>query len=424
MSTDVDVVVAGGGVAGSTAAAALAALGWSVLIVEPGQHPERRLAGELIHPAGVAGLETLGLLGSDFQAAVRLHGFTVFPTACETGCIDLPYLSGADRPGVALSMDHSAIGKALLGATLAHPRVTLAQGWRVGGLNAPDDAPIVTLRRNAVTETVTCRLVVAADGAASAVRGYAGLHHRRIRNAVLTGYRVPAEALPRPGRGHVFTACAGPVLAYAISGEDARVLFNRRLDGTVREPHAPPTLDALPPVLRETVARAITAQSGLRFVSSDVRVSGISRGRVVLVGDAGGSCHPISASGMTMGITDAVHLGQAIAGCGGDIAQALTMYGRERRSRQRARVLLAAMLHEVLSGDATTMGSMRSAMHRYWLGSDRARAASMALLGMDDLRVGTILREFVHVGLAGSLSAFARFSLPMMRHVVGTMRVQ
>jgi 2-polyprenyl-6-methoxyphenol hydroxylase-like FAD-dependent oxidoreductase len=35
---DVDVIVAGGGVAG-VAAAALGEFGWSVLIVEPGQHP-------------------------------------------------------------------------------------------------------------------------------------------------------------------------------------------------------------------------------------------------------------------------------------------------------------------------------------------------------------------------------------------------
>ena len=55
-----DAVVAGAGVAGSVAAAVLAGEGLSVLVVEPGQHAERRLAGELLHPPGLSGLRSLG----------------------------------------------------------------------------------------------------------------------------------------------------------------------------------------------------------------------------------------------------------------------------------------------------------------------------------------------------------------------------
>src|SRR5580700_1412910 len=98
MTVEVDVVVAGGGVAGSTAAAAFAALGWSVLVVEPGQHDERRLAGELIHPAGVAGLGKLGLLSPAFASAARLDGFVVFPEASLSGCIELPYQRVGPEP--------------------------------------------------------------------------------------------------------------------------------------------------------------------------------------------------------------------------------------------------------------------------------------------------------------------------------------
>ena len=44
---DFGVIVAGGGIAGAATAAALAEFGWSVLIVEPGQRADRRLAGEV-----------------------------------------------------------------------------------------------------------------------------------------------------------------------------------------------------------------------------------------------------------------------------------------------------------------------------------------------------------------------------------------
>lgn len=54
--TRVDVLIAGGGVAGAAAAAALSQLGLQVLVIEPGPAQGRRLAGELIHPPGIEGL--------------------------------------------------------------------------------------------------------------------------------------------------------------------------------------------------------------------------------------------------------------------------------------------------------------------------------------------------------------------------------
>ena len=63
-----DVIIAGGGIAGTAAAAALAQLNYRVLVVEPGLDHTRRLAGELIHPPGVAALRDLGLLACLQQA--------------------------------------------------------------------------------------------------------------------------------------------------------------------------------------------------------------------------------------------------------------------------------------------------------------------------------------------------------------------
>jgi 2-polyprenyl-6-methoxyphenol hydroxylase-like FAD-dependent oxidoreductase len=469
VTTDVDAVIAGGGVAGSAAAAALAALGWSVLIVEPGQHGERRLAGELIHPSGVRRLAELGLLGAPaFAAAARLDGFAIFPEAGVQGCIDLPYARPGEAPAVALALDHASICGSLLATVAALPSVTLAQGWRVTSLEGTPGNPIVRIRRAGVTEAIGCRLVIAADGASSPVRTYAGLGHRRVRNAVLTGYLVEQDVLPLPGRGHIFTASGGPVLAYAIGGSRGRVLFNGPLvngppvnrplinGSPVKGPlvNGPPVngplvrgsaahsdalrgIEALTPRLRAAVEAAMAAGTGQRFVSGDVTVSGVTRGHVVLVGDAAGTCHPISASGMTMGIDDATRLARALRCRDGDVPSALAVYASERRSRQCARVLLAAMLHDALGGAGPEMGLLRSALHRYWSGSARARAASMALLGMDDVSMRSILAEFLRVMAAACLAScgepvsmlrraglMARLSRPMMRHVVGAIRVQ
>ncbi|MEJ0019568.1 MAG: FAD-dependent monooxygenase [Acetobacteraceae bacterium] len=433
MTWDVDAVVAGGGVAGSSTAAALAALGWSVLIVEPGQHDDRRLSGELIHPAGVAGLARLGLLSSAFAAAARLAGFVVLPDAEAPGGVHLPYRNGQ----AALALDHAAICRSMLADVAALPRVSLARGWRVAGMADIAGGAVVQMRRGTTTEAVSCRLLVAADGASSPVRCHAGLRHRRTRTALLTGYLVDPAALPVAGYGHVFSAAGGPVLAYAIGPDRARVLLNRALPrhGSHGEPATLPA--CLPPRLRAEVEAASAAGAVQRFVSSDVAVTGVARGRVVLVGDAAGTCHPISASGMTMGIDDAIRLGQALRDRDGDIAASLARYAAQRRPRQRARVLLAALLHEVLGGAAAEMGMLRAGMHRYWSGNARARTASMALLAMDDPSVRSILLEVLRVAACGFVASCGepatllhrslltvRLSRHVTRHLIGALRVQ
>jgi 2-polyprenyl-6-methoxyphenol hydroxylase-like FAD-dependent oxidoreductase len=147
MTIDVVVVVAGGGVAGSTAAAAFAALGWSVLVIEPGQHDERRLSGELIHPVGVAGLARLGLLSPAFASGARLDGFVVFPEASLSGCIQLPYQRVGPGPAVALALDHATICHSLLATVSALPGITVARGWRVTGFADTAAEPIVQMRK-------------------------------------------------------------------------------------------------------------------------------------------------------------------------------------------------------------------------------------------------------------------------------------
>jgi squalene monooxygenase len=437
VTMEVDVVVAGGGVAGSAAAAALAALGWSVLVVEPGQHDERRLAGELIHPAGVASLARLGLLSPAFASAARLDGFVVFPEASVSGCIQLPYQRHGPEPTTALALNHATICHSLLATVSALPGITVARGWRVTGLADTATQPIVQMRRGTVTDTVRCRLIVAADGASSPVRGYAGIGYQRTRTAVLTGYLVDRDALPLPAHGHIFTAAGGPVLAYAIDNERARVLFNRPLSHRGAFVDTAVNTGGLTARLRARVETAEAARTRRRFVSSDVAVATVARDHVVLVGDAAGTCHPISASGMTMGIDDAMRLAAALRDCDGNVVAGLARYAAERRSRQRARILLAAFLHDALGGTGPEMGMLRAAMHRYWSGSARARAASMALLAMDDLHTGSILLEFLRIlacGLFGlrdrplhllrDAVLTARLSRPMMLHLLGAMRVQ
>ena len=436
MTIDVDAVVAGGGVAGSAAAAALEALGWSVLLIDPGQDAGRRLAGELIHPAGVDGLRALGLLGeSGLAAAVRLDGFAVFPDARVDQCVHLPYRATGAGGKVAMALDHVRIIETLLATLAARSAVSVLRGARVVELDNTGELPVVRFERGGGSETVRCRLVVAADGASSSVRGLAGIRHRRRREALITGCVVYGSLLPFADRAHVFAA-RGPVLAYGIGGDRVRVLLNQPL-GSAQTPLSTTELEGVPEPLRAAIADAMAGGPIMRFTSTNLAVETVTRGRVVTVGDAAGSCHPITASGMTMSIEDACRLAAALRRSGGEVQAALESYARQRQARQRARVLLATTLHEVLGGSAPEMRLMRAGLIRYWRARPRARAASMALLGMQDLRVRSILGEMLLVALAGvtdplgepitilrRLGLLARLPQPLIRHVIDAIRIR
>jgi squalene monooxygenase len=118
----VDALVAGGGMAGATVAAALSRFGFEVLLVEPGLDGAKRLAGELIHPPGASDLAELGLLDALLAAgAAPVLGFAVVRDA-DTEAFLLPYgeIPGVDRPGFA--MEHTTLRARLFDTVSALPR--------------------------------------------------------------------------------------------------------------------------------------------------------------------------------------------------------------------------------------------------------------------------------------------------------------
>lgn len=401
---DYDVIIAGGGVAGIAAAAALNEFDWSVLIVEPGQHADRRLAGELIHPPGVAALTELGLLrGSCFAGFVPIKGFIAFPGAeDDRSDIPLPYVTGQPCD-LGLALDHVRIRTDLQAAAEALPYVKTLRGRVIGVENTGSPAS-VTVMSSGGRLNLNCRMIISADGASSSVRSLAGITHIRRPISTVTGYVITDKNLPSPGFGHVFIGSLAPLLVYEIGEGRARVLFDQPITQSDIAPalHRARVTAAIPhEQLRAEIADAIETQHGLSFISADLIVERANRGRVALVGDAGGSCHPLTATGMTIGAADALRLRNALRESRGDIPASLAIYGDRRRAPQRARLLVASALHEACSGSTPESKHIRGGLIRYWTHGIRGRQASMAILAMTDDRLVSAFREMLIVILHG-----------------------
>jgi squalene monooxygenase len=392
--TDIDVIVGGGGVAG-TAAAAIQQLGYRVMLVEPGLNDERRLAGELFHPPGVAGLAELGLLSELMHApAVTVGGFFV---SSDGDSIPLPYDSVPAHRMPGLCLEHALIRKRMLNGVSALPNVILKRGARVVGIDQSEPSCLiiqVASEHNAAV-SYRCRMLVAADGTSSRLARLAGIAVHNCRISTIWGYRVGSESLPQSEYGHVFLGAGTPILLYPIGRDEARILFDipYRSDRRSTAADCLAMAAALPPALRRKVERAIATQPRMSVLTHAVTAERSVRGRVVLVGDAGGSCHPLTATGMTMCISDALLLRKALSERAGDVPDALQLYQQRRRWPQATRLALAEALRDALCGTSAEMRVLRGGILAYWRDSAAGRTATLALLSTADGRPLALLRH-------------------------------
>ncbi|HMK73744.1 MAG TPA: FAD-dependent monooxygenase [Myxococcaceae bacterium] len=404
-----DVVVVGAGTAGCAAAAALAELGLETLVVEPGMDRSRQLAGELMHPAGAADLRSLGFDGALRGAgAVAVTGFAVVDAtdADHPATCILPY--GPLGEGVAL--EHSTLVAALQASLAGRPRVTVWNGARVVGVprNDAGGVEVDVVREDGAQVRLAARLLVAADGRASRVRGLLGIEEENVRLSSMSGTLVDAALLPHRGLGHLFVGGPAPVLAYAISPDRARVMVDLP---TGSDPTTPAQrteyLKALPPPLRDAVIASLASTRPLASANFTRLPRQVARASAVLVGDSAGCCHPLSASGMSSCTRDALALQRSLREAPGDVPGALARYALLRRGPQRTRLSLASALYRCFTEPSPEMAALRRGIVRYWTRSASGRAASMALLSTRESRMWVMSLEYARV-VGYSLAGLAR----------------
>ncbi|MFC8453789.1 FAD-dependent oxidoreductase [Kitasatospora sp. NPDC057223] len=173
----IDVVVVGGGIAGSALAAALAGDGLDVLLLERQTVYRDKVRGEVINCWGVAELLQLGfekhLLAAGGTYVNRFVGFdeTVDPDTARANALRLDEMVPG-VPGI-LDIGHPEACEALAtAAEEAGARVVRGIGDVTVTAGA---APVVRYEHDDTEYEVPCRLVVGADGRMSTVRRQLGM---------------------------------------------------------------------------------------------------------------------------------------------------------------------------------------------------------------------------------------------------------
>jgi 2-octaprenyl-6-methoxyphenol hydroxylase len=344
---DCDVLIVGGGAAGSALACALAELPLDVVLVEA----ER--ARTLEQPSFDARVTALANGSQRILAALRLwpelEGFSEairLIHISERGRFGAARITAAEEgvPALGYTVENRVLGRVLWERLERAPRFTLLAPARVTGVVREPDAALVTVTRDGQTEAVRAKLVVAADGARSAVREALGVgvaEHDYEQRALI--FNCATEA-PLAGRAFERFTQRGPIALLPLTGARAAVIWTLP---AVDAEH----IAALPETAFRAELQAAFGHRLGRFTRTGERhlhtlarvVSGAVHGhRAVLIGDAALRLHPVAGQGFNLALRDIATLAEVIADAlaaardGGGVADAGAAEPLERYATWRA----------------------------------------------------------------------------------------
>jgi len=385
--SEFDVVIVGGGIAGSALAAALAPAGISVLVIERQMQYRDKVRGEYMHPWGTAEMQRLGLeealfaAGGGFCTSVVGYGEHVDPSTAEAAAIPLSML----MPGVpgAFAVGHPQASESLNVVAQQRGAVVVRGVGDVEVVAGP--APRVRYELDGAFHDVPCRLVIGADGRQSTVRRGLGIELQyQESDMTLGGLLVRCDDV------------ASDVAALGTEG-DAHFLAFPRPNGFVRlyvarQPgpttSGPDRERGLRDAFRvscmpsgERLAAAPSAGPCAYVPGSDAWTDRPLADGVVLVGDAAGWSDPIIGEGLSVALRDARMVADVLRASDDWSTVAFEGYITERRERMR-RLRIVAGVATKLRCTFTPEGQAR-------------RAAFSAEVMTNPMTLGLLLAGFV-----------------------------
>jgi menaquinone-9 beta-reductase len=362
-----DVLIVGGGVAGSSLAIMLGRSGFAVHLFEKALFPREKPCGEGLMPAGVAVLQRWGL--DELVGGCHFYGVRFYFAQGSTtrkGYKTFRFQS----PG--LGQRRKALDQALISCAASTPGVQVHTGVRVDGL-ITERGTVKGLRVNG--QEYLAPLVVAADGAQSTIRKQLELDHgvKHDRFGVRAHFRL-ADAKAQVPWVEMFIGNDIEIYSTPLPNRELSVALLAKV-GTLRgntgaEFHS---LCHSFPALADRLegAEQITRLMGATPISGNTRY-GATPG-AVLLGDAAGYADPVTGTGMTQALITAELLTKHLARRQTGDPTCLWSFEQQRRAilakyRGMARIVLWLSKKNNLARSLASAADLWSSRHIFNIG--------------------------------------------------------
>lgn len=335
-----DIIIAGGGMIGSSLALALAPLSLRVAIVEPiarasDTQPSFDDRSTALSRSTQRMYAAMGLWDEVLSAATpvtRIH-------VSDQGRFGFSHIDAEEQNVEALGyvVINRVLGSVLQNALSEVPNLDVLCPAEITAARVAPDAAVATVQHaDGSSVELTCRLLVAADGARSSVRDMLGItaHHVAYEQRAIVGNLLPERSLQNCAYER-FTR-NGPLAMLPIADGRAGFVW------TVADRDAERVLalddDSFLAELQDAFGYRLGALSrvGLRasyplHLSKAMRLTAT---RAVLVGNAAHGLHPVAAQGFNLGLRDVAALCDCVADFDLDDPELLERYAAWRKDDQ------------------------------------------------------------------------------------------
>ncbi len=340
-----DIVIAGGGMIGTSLALALAPLGLRVAVVEAiarrdDQQPSFDDRSTALSRSTQRMFEAMGLWDDVVAASTPIASIHV----SDKGRFGFSHINAEEQGVEALGyvVINRVLGEVLQSTLSAAKNIDVYCPARIESIELGPEQASATLSSDDGDQTLTSRLLVAADGANSAVREMMGIsaQQRKYGQRAVIGNLLPEKSLQH--RAFERFTPQGPLAILPIADDRAGFVW------TVDEHDADRVMaldddDFLAEIQEEfgyrlgRFSRVGTRASYPLILSKAVRLTAT---RSVLIGNSAHGLHPVSAQGFNLGMRDVAALCDCIAdatqkGSDPGDAQLLERYAEWRRSDQK-----------------------------------------------------------------------------------------
>ncbi len=401
-----DIVIAGGGMIGTTLALALAPLKLSVAVIEAvargdKQQPSFDDRSTALSRSSQRMFEAMGLWQDIVGSSTPISSIHV----SDRGRFGFSHIDAKEQGVEALGyvVINRTLGEVLQKALDGIDGLDLICPGKICAVDLHPEMPAIGIEQpDGKSLNLICNLLVAADGANSAVRDMVGISASRVDydQLAIVGNLKPQQ--PPMNRAFERFTDSGPLALLPVS--DDRAAFVWTLPPAEAKEVMQLSDETFTNALQDAFGSRLGtfARVGRRSVYSLAlsKASRLVAGRCVLIGNAAHGLHPVAAQGFNLGLRDVAALSECIAdartGSNATIdvgdAEILDKYAAWRRADQRKLV-------RITDGIVRLFGSARSPVRVL---------RNLGMLGFDLVPGVRSLFAKHMMGLAGRLPRLSR----------------